>query len=214
MRKSIIALLATILLSNFIYAGKNLVPATSKVVPVTTISPNPIYVGVGLIGALLHRDPCPCLKGGKDLKDTRFGGIVRVGMDFNQYLGVEARYLKTLESDVFSKTTHYGLFLKPQYHISNNSNIYALLGYGRTTISMSNGITSCKVKKSGFSYGIGLELDISKDKRVSGYKRGFDGQGDQEKSWGLWIDYQRLFVGSSKYNVKSHVVSVGITYDF
>ena len=44
------------------------------------------------------------------------------------------------------------------------------------------------------------------------YEGGFDGQGDQERGWGLFVDYQRLLIKSDVPDMD--VVSAGVTYDF
>jgi len=215
MKKSISYIaMAMLSISQVSMGGKAVVPPTAPVAPIATISPLPYYIGVGIIASSIQRDPCPCSPNGPDLKDHRYGAILRVGMDANQYIGVEARWLKTLESGVFSETTHYGLFLKPQYHIGNQSNIYGLLGYGKTKVDLTNGILSCNIEESGFSYGVGFEYDLTSDKSQGIYDRVFDGQGDQEKGWGLWIDYQRLFDNEGQYHLDTNILTFGITYDF
>ncbi|SFV69955.1 putative outer membrane protein A [hydrothermal vent metagenome] len=214
--KKIILLTTIIALTSGAFAGGKYVKAVeTEVVPIpTVIDPLPLYVGVGAIATFIQRDPCPCKPNGKDIKDHQFGTVLRVGWDFNQYVGVEARTFKTLGSDNFSEVKHYGIYMKPQYHIGEQVNIYALLGYGKTTIHYTNGILSCSMKKKGFSYGVGLEYDLSKDKSLGEYARDFDGQGDQEKGWGIWADFQHLLSNAGSTHTNSNVVTAGITYDF
>ena len=46
------------------------------------------------------------------------------GWEYNQYVGIEGRALKaTVDSD-WGETTHYGIYLKPQYPVSEEVNIY------------------------------------------------------------------------------------------
>ena len=220
-----IALLAAILTN--INAGdfKAVVPAQTEVKPIVvpTINPMPLYIGLGAIAASLNRDPRPCTPNGPDLDDHRYGIVTRIGWDFNNYVGIEGRYLKTFGSDVFSETEHYGLFLKPLYHISDQSNVYALLGYGKTKVKYDNGVkdynsdkTYCFVDENQFSYGIGFEYDFGSDKPNKDYiyDRGFDGQGDQEQDWGLWVDFQHLLNNAAVTHTDVNVITAGITYDF
>ena len=200
---------------------KAVVPAQTEVKPIVvpTINPMPLYIGLGAIAALIDRDPCPC---GRNLDDHRYGIVTRIGWDFNNYVGIEGRYLKTFGSDVFSKTEHYGLFLKPQYHVSKQSNVYALLGYGKTKVKYDSGVYNYNnqeyyyVDENQFSYGVGFEYDFGSDKPSKDYiyDRGFDGQGDQEKNWGLWVDYQHLLDNAAITHTDVDVVTAGITYDF
>jgi OOP family OmpA-OmpF porin len=209
MMKTVKAIIvAGLLTSTAVMAGKNVAPAASPVVPV--LNPIPLYVGLGLLWTGTSVD-CPCAKD-KRLKDNTYGGILRVGYDFNPYIGVEGRIFKSSMSKNFSETTHYGIYLKPQYHVTDALNVYGLIGYGNTKIE-------CDYKgtiydDSGFSFGIGMEYDMSKDSDALASNRTFDGQGDQEKGWGLWVDYQNLLHNEGSLDIKSNIVTAGVTYDF
>jgi OOP family OmpA-OmpF porin len=217
MKKTVsIITLGTLLATGSLYAGGDIAPIAA-VAPI--VDPNPFYVGVGLIWAGVSRD---CFTTGCTetvrLKDSTWGGIIRAGWEYNQYVGIEGRALKaTLDSD-WGETTHYGIYLKPQYPVSEQVNIYGLLGYGHTEI-----YTDCLAiqdhtfKYDGFSYGIGLEYDLSdreSDREEGEYDRPFDGHMDQEKGWGLWIDYQNLMNNEGPDNFKSNIITFGVTYDF
>ena len=215
MKKTLMTVTALLGLTGIVYAGggKAVAPAEAVVAPIPeTVSPIPLYVGLGLLVSLIDRDPCPC--GGGDLSDRRYGGILRVGYDFNNYFGIEARGLKTFGSRVFSKVKHYGLYLKPQYHVTEQSNVYGLLGYGKTTVDYTNGILSSHNPKNGIAYGVGFEYDFGKDESEGVYGRAFDGQGDQEKGWGMWVDAQHLLSNAGPMHTDSNIITAGITYDF
>jgi OOP family OmpA-OmpF porin len=197
--------------------GKLIAPVDAPVIPIvvpTTFNPLPIYIGIGAIAAFISRDACPCADEGSEIEDHRYGGVVRAGWDFNQYVGIEARALKTFGSDTFSTTEHYGLYLKPQYHVADQVNVYGLLGYGRTTVDYDNGIKSSHNPSNGFSYGAGFEYDLSQDTSEGNYARVFDGQGDQEKGWGLWLDFQHLLNNEGPMHTDNNIITGGITYDF
>jgi len=197
--------------------GKLVAPVEAPVVPIVVpseVNPLPIYIGIGAIAAFINRDACPCSEDQSDIDDHRYGGIIRAGWDFNQYVGIEARALKTFGSDTFSTTEHYGLYLKPQYHVAEQANVYGLLGYGRTTVDYDNGIKSSHNPSNGFSYGVGFEYDLSTDASEGNYARGFDGQGDQEKGWGLWLDFQHLLSNEGPMHTDSNIITGGVTYDF
>lgn len=204
-----------VLSSSYIYAGgKAIEEAVVPVVPVaTTVDPNPFYIGVGAIMSMIQRDPC-CFLATGDLKDHRYGGIVRLGADYNQYIGMEFRALKTFESSSFSDVEHYGVFLKPQYHITDSINMYGLAGYGRTIVDYTNGVRASHNTHNGFSYGVGFEYDFSRETSNELYDRVYDNQGDQEEGWGMWIDYQHLLDNEWWMHTDCDIVSVGITYDF
>jgi len=214
MKKILISLTTVLALTTTTYAGGNIAPQEAEVAPVpAVISPIPLYIGAGLVAAGLSRD-CPCMNGSR-LKDMTYGGLLRAGWDFNDYVGIEARALKASIEEDFSETTHYGLYLKPQYHVSNQTNVYGLIGYGKTEIDYDNhkGKTST-LSKSGLSYGAGIEYDLSSDNSEGEYARSFDGQGNQEKGLGIFADYQHLLSDEGEFNTDSNIFTVGLTYDF
>lgn len=194
--KKIIAmlLLGTALLS----AGKNTAPAETPVAPVAL--PWPLYIGLGVVMTDIDRDPCPCANDETIAEDHRYGGILRIGMDFNEYLGVEARILKSLESGVFSETTHYGIYLKPQFSLSEDLKIYGLLGYGTTEIDYTNGIRDSSTDESGVAYGAGVEYRLSRDE---------DGN-----AWSLWADYSRVLKDKGAVHSTVDVFAAGGMYHF
>ncbi len=197
--------LITLLASSYAMAGKNYEPVESEVVPVDV--PNPLYIGIGGIWSGVSRD-CNCGTTATRIKDSTYGGIVRLGYDFNPFFGVEARALQANLGINFAKTTHYGVYMKPQYHVSDLMNVYALAGYGHTTVEC----TADQIKKgshdfskNGFSFGAGVEYDLSGDEGI---------QGDAEEGWGLFADWQNLAYQDSPQNTNVNVVSAGVTYDF
>ncbi len=184
-------------------AGKNYEPADSDVLPVEI--PSPLYVGVGGIWSGVSRD---CCDGVSRRKDSTYGELVRLGYDFNPFFGVEARALQGNLGVDFAKTTHYGIYLKPQYHINALTNIYSLAGYGHTTVACTTADSKSSKQdfnKNGLSIGLGVEYDLSGDQGV---------QGDEEEGWGLFADWQNLARQDGKYKANVNVVSAGVTYDF
>ncbi len=237
--KSIKLSLITILIgSNFAIAGGDIIPVTpyevedikaaeavevtppenpepKVIVPTPKTAPvelpnadvSPFYIGLGIATAQ-YKPNCKC-SGAKDKTDKTLGGVARVGYDFNKYLGMEARAIVTPIKADGGKVQHYGAFVKPMYPVTDEVNIYALGGIAKTkTIGSLR-----KTDVSGLAFGAGLEYDISKDKKKEAkYNREFDGQADQEKGFGIFADYERLYYKSGSPDLDA--VSVGITYDF
>ena len=214
MKKIIISLVTISALASQTYAGgKNVIAAVAPVAVIpTAIDPTPFYIGLGLLWAGMSRD-CACT-GGK-VEETTYGGIIRAGYEYNQYIGIEVRALHSSIDKDIATTTHYGLFLKPSYPVSENINVYGLLGYGKTKLDCV--VDRLSYDENGFSWGVGMEYDFSNresDREEGTYDRAFDGQADQERGWGVWIDYQNLLNDSGISNFNSNVITVGITYDF
>ncbi|RLA68608.1 MAG: hypothetical protein DRG09_07665 [Epsilonproteobacteria bacterium] len=218
MRKLIlVSLMSLVTLSTSIYAGgKGVAEATTAVVPIETIDPSPWYLGAGIVWAKLSG--CN-LQPGCEYEDVTYGAMVRGGYDYNQYVGIEARYIRTfLDEGPFggAPLAHIGIFLKPQYPVSERVNVYGLLGYGYTE-NLGNGARLDYFDSgSGFSAGAGIEYDLSDreyDREDNGiYDRDFDGYADQGRGWSLFLDYQRLLIDSDIPDLDA--ISLGLRYDF
>jgi OOP family OmpA-OmpF porin len=179
------------------------------------IYPSGFYVGLG-ITSNNYNDSCKCgdtpnsiHTKARTIRESKYGVLGRVGYDFNRYVGIEARLLRNIsDGDDFS-LSHMGLFVKPMYPIGNITNIYALLGFAKTTIKGN----IPKMDTESMAYGAGVELDLSEDVPRNGrYSRDFDGEGDQEQGIGLFIDYERLVAEKNTPNLDTF--TAGVTYDF
>ena len=210
MKKKVLFSAIALCISTATYAGGDIMPAMVPVepAPVKQLA-TPIYIGTGFVTGRYFAD---------NYEDITYGAMVRIGYEFNQYIGFEARYIATFGeagSLYGQELEHVGLFVKPMLPFNENFNLYGLLGYGWTQTNTS-GVLNQAIDDNGFSAGVGLEYDLS-DKRDDYdrniyYPEGFDGQGDQEKGWGLFVDYQRLLIDSDIPDLD--VVSAGVTYDF
>ena len=208
--KVIFSTVTIALLATATYAGGDIMPAMVPVepVPIKRVA-SPVYIGAGFVAGRYFAN---------NYEDVTYGAMVRVGLDFNQYIGLEARYIATFweEGKLYGQELeHFGLFVKPMLPFNENFNLYGLLGYGWTQTNTS-GLLNKAIDDNGFSAGLGLEYDLS-DKRDDYdrniyYPEGFDGQADQEKGWGLFVDYQRLLIKSDIPDLDA--VSAGVTYDF
>lgn len=238
MQKIQLSLFSVLCLSSFLMAGGDLVTTTSyetedfveaEVIPVIPAPPPvivkepapvpvipapvpkadvyPIYVGLGLAAA---RYDAKCKDGVKQSHvDKTAGVLVRGGYDFNKYVGVEARGIITSLKSNGGKVKHLGAFAKPMYPVSDDVNVYGLVGYAKTTTQGSMRRTNV----SGLALGAGVEYDLSEDtKKDAKYNREFDGQADQEKGFGVFADYERLYLKSNAPELDA--VNVGVTYDF
>lgn len=210
MKKKCLLLLSVIAtLQTFSYAGGNIAP----VVPVEPVPVKhaavPIYIGTGFVAGRYNAS---------NYEDVTYGAMLRAGYEWNQYIGLEARYIGTFwdEGALYGqKLESFGLFVKPMLPLNENFNMYGLLGYSWTQ-TQTSGLLNSSIDDNGFSAGLGLEYDLSDmrddyDRNIY-YPEGFDGQADQEKGWGLFVDYQRLLIKSDIPDLDA--ISAGVTYDF
>ena len=175
-----------------LYAGGNVIPITMPEVA----TKSPWYVGVGAVWAKLsgcHLKKC-------SYEDVTYGAVLRGGYDYNEYLGIEVRAMRTfLDEGPYGGTPlqHIGVFAKPQYRVTEQINLYTLLGYGYTENLGNGGRLTYFDTESGFSAGLGLEYKLSP--KVN-------------EEWSIFLDYQRLLI---KENVADlDMVTFGVRYDF
>jgi len=173
---------------------------------VKNINPSGFYAGLG-IAAAQYKPNCNCPT--KNHRDRTAGVMARVGYDFNKYIGIEARGIRTNWKSDGGKVQHAGVFVKPMIPVSDATNIYGLAGLAKTKTQGSLQTTNA----SGLALGLGVEVDLSKDTPKEGrYGRAFDGKGNQEKGLGVFADYERMLIKSGA--PKLDAVSAGVTYDF
>ena len=206
------------------FVEPNPVVVTPVPIPIGTSkgnSPSGFYAGLGITGSRYKSNcDCPPDKGDSSSlggvssktqgsgKENSVALLVRVGYDFNRYVGLEARGIKTLTSDN-ANISHVGLFVKPMIPVTDGLNAYGLVGLAKTKVTG----TYQNVDAESLALGAGVEYDLSRDTPKEGrYSREFDGQGDQEKGMGLFLDYERLV--AKKNSPDLDTVSAGVTYDF
>ena len=203
MRKIVLSVAALAATTTLSFAGGDIVPVYEPVVAPEAIQYDsvPVYVGMGFNRGVYNYSKCSNC----DYEDTTYGITLRAGYEFNQYVGIEARYVGTFwDADDLGgqELQHVGLYVKPMMPIGNSLNIYGLVGYGLTTTSTGGNGNLEEVDDNGFAAGLGLEFDINPE----------DAEGSLESGFGLFVDYQRLLIKSDVPDMD--VISAGVTFDF
>ena len=138
------------------------------------------YFGIGL-GVVGLEETAPTFSQKNDV----FGGFVRGGVDFNDYIGAELRVgtamkgkksypagtVDPLASSVELEGQYFvSYLLKLQFPVMSNLKLYALGGGTtaklKTTITTSAGSASTKAVKIGASYGAGLDYAFGDNSSV------------------------------------------------
>jgi len=204
-------LFATLLMGG----GKDAGPVTVPFVPIPQpVDPSPWYIGLGAVYGNYLRETPICR-----YEDQTSGVMVRGGYEYNEHFGIEARAMRTYwgeGSNGGERLQHLGLFAKPTLYLDDRYRLYGLVGYGQTkTITGGNGNLPT-YDEQGFSWGVGIDIDFSDsdgDKEENGvYPRPFDGHAEQERHWGVFVDYQRLILDGDLPIME--VITAGIRYDF
>ena len=140
------------------------------------------------------------------VSSSGYGVTLIAGYYFNQFVGLEARYMRTLSdltldsrrpiiktSDVLENVA---LYLKPMYSITTGLALYGLAGYGQSTYCNASGDYS----ENGFQWGLGAKYELA-------------------NGLGLFVDYLDIydddnFDGLNVQDVQFGATTVGATYTF
>ena len=205
MKKQILLSMATlVVMATESYAGGDMVPVVVpfEPEPVYVEEHTPVYIGAGFVaGKYSGECETNC-----DYEDVTYGAMLRGGYDVNEYIGIEARFVKTFseeDPEGGQKLQHVGLYIKPMLPMGEVFEMYGLLGYGWTQTSTGGNGNLKEYDDSGFSAGLGMAVNFS--------SRDEDAQSDKS-GWGLFLDYQRLIIDSNAPDMD--VISTGFTYDF
>jgi len=190
--KKIIKIASAIALSGtFLYGGGYIAKPTMG-------KDSKVYLGIGFGAASVNSYIYD--------KETVADMVFKVGYDVSNYLGIEFRASAGVnEGDFLGHGYSYGIYLKPQYPIGEKINIFALIGYAKTEITLDEKVAiergvSSHTTQDGFSYGAGIDYRIN-------------------KKWSVSVDATRLIDESTvlfgnKYATKVDTVTFGATYHF
>ncbi len=134
--------------------------------------------------------------------------MANAGYKFNNYIAIEGRYwfgLETqLEPGIEASIDSFALYAKPQYPITSQLNIYALVGISTSDLTV-NGFTGNYETLEGFSWGLGVDYEVTRN--IS-----------------LFIDYVSLYDEESNHqyigfnftqkNDTISAVNIGLNYRF
>jgi len=185
MKKTTLSIIAAVAMNTFAFAGGDIAPVEPQVTVPEVSEPSTVsfYVGAGY--SWINAD-VSSLGFSEDVDGD--ATLLLAGVNFNQYIGVEARYAGLTDC-----MENYGIYVKPQYPIGD-ANVYALLGYGETTYD--DGVADDS--ESGFQWGLGANYEVM-------------------ENIGVFADWTRLYddtFGMDRVDATIDAVSVGVTYTF
>jgi len=214
MRKLTLSLATILATSTFAFAGGDIVPVmepvieTPMVIEDEVVSDSGVYVGLGY--SLLRSTS---KYGQDDLANDYSAGMAQIGYKFNEYISVEGRYwygiaeeLDKLNTAVFGKfdseAAAWGVYAKPMYPVTEELDVYALVGYGASSVNgtkLANG-TTMDVEVAGLSWGVGAAYSFTENFSV--FADYVDFQDDTEKV--NLVDFENAFDS----------INLGVTYKF
>ena len=209
------AILTSMIVAGSLYAGGDIVPV-APVAPVANECGTGFYVGAGAAIQRMYagKSSWTAYEDGQD-KTVPLLGIL--GYKFNCYLAVEGRVSQTVYEEDYADILTYSIFIKPMYPVTEDINVYALIGYGVVDAEYTDGrapapknlIGQTIVDKGAFQWGFGASYDIT-------------------DSWSIFADYTMLMhkqsVSPRKLyyydtpnrwdQISDDSINVGVTYSF
>jgi opacity protein-like surface antigen len=233
MKKFIVSAVAVLAMGAFAVAGGEIVPASSEPIMPAVENDNGFYMGLAYGSGRLREDYSGDYYGGylvfEGTQKIDYDTIMlQAGYKVNTYLALEGRYWRSYGDNGWSITESgysagqpysnfekgangdnlkaFGLYAKPMYPLTEELDIYALLGYGNVTLNDDD--NGDWLDENSFQAGFGISYALTKN--IS-----------------MFVDYMRLLdkdyfmhtgtqIGGSDdfWNDTLHMVSIGLTYKF
>jgi opacity protein-like surface antigen len=201
LKRIALSVLAVGCMSSFGFAGgdmKDVEPAVEPVIQVTEAEKN-FYVGLGL-SALSTREGSLDFFSEESGQDRTGNLTFLVGYEFNPYIAVEGRYSTYITQEDFLNSDTWGIYAKPQYPVTEDFKVYALVGFGGMTVEGVNG-EDIDVDDTGFQWGLGASYGVTKEIAV-------------------FVDYTSLannmsgtWLGTTQ-DIDADAITAGVTYNF
>ena len=146
------------------------------------------------------------------LDDHDFSALMlQMGYNINEYVAIEGRYWfgvdDTMSNNLEQSIDSWGIYVKPQYPVTEALNVYGLLGYASSEYIETFGSLNYTPDSDidGFSWGLGTSFAFSKN--IS-----------------IFVDYVNLYDDTNSYKTITNgdisiedtidTVNLGITYNF
>jgi len=127
---------------------------------------------------------------------------IKYGYMINCYLDIEAiGTFQLLDNTKIDHVYSYGLFLKPNYNLTNMTNIYGLIGYSKNKLVKNDkNFLNKETIQYDFSYGAGWEFEYKKNQYLCfDYLRYIDKSTTQQEG---------------RYAIKIDSIGIGLKYNF
>jgi len=172
MKKLAFAFIATA--STLAMAGGDIAPVEPVIeTPAVVEAPGRFYVGMGY-GYFNQSNDDISAYGGQNLGSIEIETdnlLFQAGYQFSEYVAVEARYwlgigdatytgLDGSSEDMSGDYSSWGIYVKPMYPVTDQINIYAMLGYASTSLDADSG---AYWDTDEFSWGVGAEFGVTEN---------------------------------------------------
>jgi opacity protein-like surface antigen len=173
MKKLNLSLAAIFAMGTFAVAGGDIAPVEPVVEEPVVVAPvGNFYIGAAYgyanVDASITERTAPYRTESTSL-DSYNTFMLQAGYNFNEYIAIEGRYWFGLDEDYIiggwsddnysADFDTWGLYVKPQYPVTDAFNIYALLGYANTD----SGNAFRDTTADGFSWGLGASYAFTEN---------------------------------------------------
>jgi len=159
MKKIVLSAWAVAAMGSLGFAGGDIAPVASEMTT-STIEKN-LYAGLGLTGVATSTGNVNIFSE-EPFQDRTVNLSLLAGYAFNPYIAVEGRYSLYVSEEDYLNTDFWGIYAKPQYPVSEDFTLYALLGFGGATSTGTNG-AAIDLDDTGFQWGLGASYDVMDD---------------------------------------------------
>ncbi len=211
MKLSLVSIMA---LGSLVYAGGDISPVVEE--PVVTGNNSAIYVGLGYGYFNQSNDNIDLPSGLVDIEFEVDSLLFQLGYQYNEYVALEGRYWAGLgkinQDGGYNPGDHtgtfdaWGFYVKPMYPVTDEFDVYALLGYGDTSIEYNNGAFW---DTDGFSWGLGAQYAVTEnillfaDYLNLGMPDSFD-----------YTDENGIVTPNVSADINLYTINVGVSYKF
>lgn len=208
MKNIVLSAVAVLAMGSFAVAGGDVAPIEEVVVVEPVVDDAGFYIGLAYSALNMSNDSTdlsdPYWQEGYD--KTWSEVMLQAGYKFNAYVAVEGRYWFGLSDttqvpyiyqavgDIDSSVDAWGLYVKPMYPVTEDLDIYALLGYASSDFSADEVVVDTF---DGFSWGLGAAYSFT-------------------DNFSVFVDYTRLYDSSDSYEsilVPGTIFDVDTTID-
>jgi len=221
MKKIILSFITVATLSSFSFAGGDVADIIIPVPVVVEEDNSDFYIGAIVSYQRTYSDKSKWFGKIDSQDETAALGLV-AGYDFNEYIAIEARFAKSVFEEDYADVTTYSIFVKPQYPITEDFTIYALLGYGNATVKGTdaggpefgfdpNRVGYTIMDESGFQWGLGVSYALNEEIAVFFDYVSFASDADIDTTALYWYN------GAAPYPydaLNNDALTLGVTYKF
>jgi len=147
--------------------------------PVVAVVAPKFYVAGGLTDVAVNASDTANFFSDKVGQDRQIGFTGRLGYDFMDFLGAELRGTYGIAKDNGSRFKQVGAYLKPNYSVTDDINLYGLLGASKTNADATS--------QTGFSYGGGLDYGVADNISIFTDVVNYMKKSDTASQWGLTL---------------------------